>query len=66
VPLEVKRFPVVLGAIACKAEVPLPSKTLFAVKVAKPVPPFATGKVPDTSVVSETADQDGVVPPCKT
>jgi hypothetical protein len=34
------------------ADVPLPSITLFAVSVARLVPPFATGKIPVTPVVS--------------
>ena len=40
------------GATACNAEVPLPSKTLFAARVAAPVPPLATGSVPVTPVVN--------------
>ena len=40
------------GATACNALVPLPNKTLLAVKVAAPVPPLATGKVPVTPVVN--------------
>src|SRR5690349_21183083 len=31
-----------------------------------PVPPFAAGRRPETSVVSTTAPKEGVVPPCKT
>ena len=31
---------------------PLPKRTLFAVNVAAPVPPLATGRVPVTPVVS--------------
>jgi hypothetical protein len=61
VPLEVRTFPDVLGAITCKADAPLPSKTLFAVKVAAPVPPLATGKVPVTLVV-KLANVVDVVP----
>ena len=53
-----------VGAVA--APVVGPANTKLAEVEVRPVPPFATGKVPDTSVVSETADQDGVVPPCKT
>jgi hypothetical protein len=45
-PLEVRTFPDVLGATACGADVPLPSNTLFAVRVVAPVPPLATGRVP--------------------
>jgi hypothetical protein len=52
VPLLVSTLPEELGAIACRAEVPFPSKTLFAVKVEEPVPPFATGRVPVTPVVN--------------
>ena len=48
VPFEVKTFPDVLGATNKGADVPLPRTTLLAVKVVAPVPPFATGKVPDT------------------
>jgi hypothetical protein len=48
VPSEVKTLPAVLGATTCNAEVPLPKRTLFAVKVAAPVPPLATGSVPVT------------------
>jgi hypothetical protein len=43
VPLLVSTLPVVPGATTCKAEVPLPSRTLLAVNVAAPVPPEATG-----------------------
>ncbi len=52
VPLDVSTFPEVPGATVRGAEVPLPSKTLFAVSVAAPVPPFATGSAPVTPVVS--------------
>ena len=38
------------------AEVPLPSSTAFAVMVASPVPPLATGSVPVTSVVRLAGD----------
>ena len=41
-------------AVAATADVPLPYRTPFAVNVAAPVPPLATGSVPDTCVVSET------------
>jgi hypothetical protein len=54
VPLLVSKFPDAPGATAWKVDVPLPSRTLLAVKVAAPVPPLATGKVPVTPVVSET------------
>ena len=52
VPLDVRTFPDVLGATNDGVEVPLPSITLLAVNVASPVPPFATGNVPVTPVVS--------------
>lgn len=54
VPLLVRTLPLVLGATACNADVPLPRSTLFAVSVAAPVPPLATGSVPETSVVRLT------------
>jgi len=64
VPFEVRTLPDVLGAITCKADVPLPSKTLFAVSVAAPVPPLATGKVPVTLVAALTKVVEVVpVPP---
>lgn len=44
VPLDVKTFPVVPGATACTADVPLPKMTLLAASVAAPVPPEATAK----------------------
>ena len=43
VPLLVKTLPDVLGATKLGVEVPLPKITLFAVKVARPVPPDVTG-----------------------
>ena len=46
VPLEVNTLPDVLGATTCKADVPLPSKTLLAASVVDAVPPAAIGKVP--------------------
>ena len=46
VPLDVRIFPEVLGATNKGADVPLPSMTLFAVRVARLVPPDATPKVP--------------------
>jgi hypothetical protein len=46
VPLDVSTFPEVLGATTCSALVPLPNKTLFAVRVVAPVPPLATTSVP--------------------
>jgi hypothetical protein len=46
VPLLVNTLPLLPGATACKALVPLPRSTLFNVKVVDPVPPDATGSVP--------------------
>jgi hypothetical protein len=46
VPSLVKPLPLAPGATVCKALVPLPSRTLLAVKVVEPVPPAATGSVP--------------------
>jgi hypothetical protein len=46
VPLDVSTLPDVPGATACRADVPLPSSTLFSVNDVAPVPPFATGNVP--------------------
>ena len=43
VPLEVSTLPFVPGATKVGAEVPLPKMTLLAVRVAKLVPPLATG-----------------------
>jgi hypothetical protein len=43
VPLLVNTLPKVPAATAVTALVPLPIKTAFAVNVAAPVPPFATG-----------------------
>jgi hypothetical protein len=53
-PFEVSTLPDVPGATACRADVPFPSSTLFAVRDAAPVPPFATGNVPVTPVVKLT------------
>jgi hypothetical protein len=44
VPLEVSTLPVVLGATASNALVPLPINTLFKVREDDPVPPSATAK----------------------
>ena len=52
VPLLVKTLPVVLGATNVGADVPLPKITLLAVRVARLVPPLATGNVPVTPVLS--------------
>ena len=46
VPLEVSKLPDVLGATTCKADVPLPKRTLFAASVVDAVPPAAIGNVP--------------------
>ena len=51
VPFEVSTLPDVPGATNKGADVPLPSKTLFAVSVVAPVPPLPTGNVPVTLVV---------------
>ena len=51
VPLLVSTLPEVPGATNATAEVPLPRSTLFAAKVAAPVPPLPTGSVPVTPVV---------------
>jgi hypothetical protein len=40
--LEVSTLPLVPGATACKADVPLPKRTLLAVSVVAPVPPEDT------------------------
>ena len=52
-PLEVSTFPLAPGATTCKALVPLPNKTLLAVKVVAPVPPLATGTVPNEIALLE-------------
>jgi hypothetical protein len=39
VPFDVNTLPDVPGATTCKADVPLPNNTLFAVKLLAPVPP---------------------------
>ena len=46
VPLEVNTLPDVLGATTCKADVPLPKRTLLAASVVDAVPPAAIGNVP--------------------
>jgi hypothetical protein len=51
VPLLVNTLPDVLGATNKGEDVPLPKMTLFAVRVAAPVPPLAIGSVPVTPVV---------------
>ena len=52
VPLLVSTLPELLGATNVGADAPLPKMTLFAVRVARLVPPLATGRVPVTPVVS--------------
>ena len=47
VPLLVSTLPLVPGATNCTAEVPLPRRTLLAVRVVAPVPPLATASVAD-------------------
>ena len=47
-------------AVAAIADVPLPYRTPFAVRVVAPVPPLATGRVPVTWLVRLTPDS---VPP---
>jgi len=54
VPLLVSTLPVVPGATAVTADVPLPISTALAVSVTAPVPPLATGSVPETSAVRLT------------
>jgi hypothetical protein len=44
VPLDVNKFPEVLGATANKAPVPFPINTLFKVREDEPVPPSATAR----------------------
>jgi hypothetical protein len=44
VPLDVNKFPEVLGATASNALVPFPIKTLFKVREDDPVPPSATAR----------------------
>jgi hypothetical protein len=51
VPLEVNTLPLDPGATTCNADVPLPSRTLLAVRDDAPVPPLPTGNVPVTPVV---------------
>jgi hypothetical protein len=46
VPLLVKTLPKVLGATACIADVRLPNNTLFAARVADPVPQTVTAATP--------------------
>ena len=48
-PVEVNTLPLVLGATNKGELVPFPKITLLAVRVARLVPPFAIGKIPDGS-----------------
>ena len=48
VPLEVRTFPLVLGATVSGAPVPLPRRTLLVASVVEPVPPLATATTPVT------------------
>lgn len=60
-PLDVKTLPAVPGATSCNAEVPLPNRTLFAVNVVEPVPPFATGRaVPEYETANVPLDVIGL------
>jgi len=60
VPLLVSTLPDVLGATKVGADAPLPRITLLAVRVVRLVPPLATGSVPETSAVKDTAPNVGV------
>jgi hypothetical protein len=51
--LEVRTFPVVPGATKVGEEVPAPTRTLPAVRVARPVPPPATEFIPTVAVTPE-------------
>lgn len=55
VPFDVSTLPEVLGETVCNADVPLPSKTVFAVKEELPVPPLATGSVPVVNALVDVA-----------
>jgi len=60
VPFDVNTLPDEPGATNCTADVPLPSRTLSAVKDDAPVPPDATGKVP---VVNADVEVAYIAPP---
>jgi len=60
VPFDVNTLPDEPGATNCTADVPLPSRTLSAVRDVAPVPPEATGKVP---VVNADVDVAYIAPP---
>ena len=47
-PWPVNTVPVVAAVTGVTAEVPSPTKTPWAVNVLAPVPPLATGKMPET------------------
>ena len=63
----VNTLPLVPGATTCKDDVPLPSNTLLAARVATPVPPLATPRVPPsvTAPVVFVLGVKPVVPPLK-
>jgi hypothetical protein len=70
VPFDVRTLPDEPGATNCRAAVPLPSRTLLAVRAVAPVPPDATGKVPVVNADVEVAyiappdvNDDNPVPP---
>jgi hypothetical protein len=56
VPVLVSTLPEVLGATNWTADVPLPITTLLAVRVVAPVPPFVTGRTPETPLASGITD----------
>ena len=55
VPFDVSTLPAVPGETVCKAEVPFPSNTVFAVNEVLPVPPLATGSVPVVNALVDDA-----------
>ena len=60
-----RTLPLVLGATKVGVDVPAPTITEPNVRVAAPVPPLATGKVPVTLVVRLAKVVEAVpVPPC--
>jgi hypothetical protein len=61
VPLEVKTLPDVPAAMPVTALVPAPTSNELAVRVAAPVPPLATARVPATVTTPDDADE-GVRP----
>ena len=65
VPFEVRTLPLVPGATACRALVPLPRRTLLAARVVAPVPPLAMDSVPDVmspALIGGISDILSVVP----